>query len=131
MIGIRGLAATAAIASAAALGGCAHRIDPATLGAAQQPVTCTTKGECAALWSRAVSWVALNSKMRISTQTDELIQTYAPPPGTDFVPQITVSLLKNPDGGGRITFAASECRLVCQPGRVYMEAAFKRFVLAN
>lgn len=58
--------------------GCATPPSPDVLAAANREVRCVEGADCNAKWSRAVAWVARNSRWKIQTQTDQLIQTYGP-----------------------------------------------------
>jgi hypothetical protein len=40
------------------------------------PITCQAGTDCDAKWSRAIGWLASNSRWKIQNQTDMLVQTY-------------------------------------------------------
>lgn len=119
----------AGIASALLLSGCAAPPSPALVAEAHAPVICHGKADCAAVWSRAVAWVTMNSPLNITVQTDQIIQTYPPPPGDDDQPQIKAYILREANGDGRVKIGISPCRLWCIPSRLQIAASFHAFVL--
>jgi hypothetical protein len=67
-VGICGLLA------ALALAGCARQ---SSVAEPPRPITCLAGADCDAKWSRAIAWVASNSRWKIQTQTERLVQTFS------------------------------------------------------
>lgn len=112
-----------------ALAGCAQPPDPATLAAAQQQVTCSSKSDCDALWSRAVVWVTQNAPYKIQTESSNLIETMGPLPDSPDS-EIVITRLVNPDGSGSLQFQSGCDNIIgCVPSGVQLEASFNDFVL--
>ncbi|NML32184.1 hypothetical protein [Paraburkholderia antibiotica] len=113
-----------------ALAGCVSQgqVDPDVMQIATKPLTCSNKAECDLWWQRAQTWVASNSKYKIETATDSLIQTAGPDGGKRALAyQITRSA--NPDGTATIGFAAHcDGSLGCKPNPWEAGAQFKEYV---
>jgi hypothetical protein len=62
--------------------------------------------DCDAKWSRAASWLAANSTLKIATRTDSIIQTTAPVQA-EATPAYTVTKVARGEGRYEITFNAA------------------------
>jgi hypothetical protein len=116
-----------ALAAAFMLTGCVSA--PSTPEAKADPITCSTKVECDAKWSRAVSWVTQNSAYKIQTTSDMLIQTYGPDlHDTDAA--FTVTRSATTGGAYEITFNGGCGNITwgCSPTINNSRIAFANFV---
>jgi hypothetical protein len=62
-----------------------------------RPITCRAGPDCDVKWSRAVAWVANNSRWKIQTQTDLLVQTFN---SADSSPSPSFTVSKTASGDG-------------------------------
>lgn len=65
---------------------------------------CSGDAECTAAWEAAQIWVAKNSRLKIQTATNVMIETFG---GGQYDPTLAMRVLKEPQGVGRysITFS--------------------------
>lgn len=101
--------------------------DPMAEFDAARIITCQAGPECDQTWSRAVTWVVSNTKMKVQIQTDDLLQTYESPNSADT--RYTLARLSAGPARYQITLTAG-CRhsLVCLPNPTRQKAAFYRAV---
>ena len=112
------------------LSGCASA--PSAPEVKADPITCSTKVECDAKWSRAVSWIAQNSAYKIQITSDTLIQTYGPNLH-DTDAGFTVTRSATTGGAYEIIFdgRCSNTMLACTPPVNNSRIAFANFVNAK
>lgn len=74
---------------------------------ALQPVKCKDKNNCDLFWQRAQIWISQNSRWRIQTANDTIIQTYGPG-NNDVILAYTVTKIPDSTGSGAtITYKAN------------------------
>lgn len=76
---------------------------------------CQGKEQCDAAWESAQVWVAQNSRLKIQTATNVLIETYG---SGQYDPTLSMRVLKEPIGNGnyRIVFSGGCNNMFgCQP----------------
>ncbi len=101
--------------------------DPAVMELSRRDVICTEGADCDAKWSRAVAWVAQNSRWRIQTQTDTLIQTMGPLDTSDAA--FTITKVAHGNGTYTILFAAGCGSMFgCIPSVPGLKVVFNQFV---
>lgn len=115
-----------------ALAGCAAP-NPAATAALQaeasRPVTCASKPDCDAKWSRAVQWVQQNSEYKFQSATDYVIQTMGPLPD-DPSPAFTITRVTNADGSGTFNFSGGcDNMFGCIPSMLESQASFVDYVM--
>ena len=96
-----------------------------------RPITCRVGPDCDVKWSRAVAWVANNSRWKIQTQTDLLVQTYNSADGSQS-PSFTVSRAASGDGLYEISLnGACDNLFGCNPTIPEARTKFAEFVGAT
>jgi hypothetical protein len=113
-----------------AMAGCSTQgqVDPDVMQIATRPLTCSNKAECDLWWQRAQAWVASNSKYKIETANDSLIQTAGPDGGKRAL-AFQITRAAGPDGTVTIGFSAHcDSSLGCKPNPWEAGADFKRYV---
>ena len=96
------------------------------LSKAKIPLTCTDKQQCDFYWQRAQVWVIQNSRYKIQTANDVLIQTYG---STDYYPGYTVTKDALMDGSARIKIDIYCLDMFgCKPRPWEAAIAFKDFI---
>ncbi|MFL1908378.1 hypothetical protein [Plesiomonas shigelloides] len=60
-------------------------VSPEVKAAAEKPLICNGKEQCDFYWERALFYVSSNSKFKVQTATDNLIQTFSPTGQTPLV----------------------------------------------
>lgn len=96
-------------------------------GCFMQPVSTPTQafemddGGIKDAWGRAQSWVALNSKLKIQTATDYLIETYGPQASEGNINIFAYQIVRTPLGGSR-----SKITVTCVPANPYEHDAAQR-----
>ena len=124
------LAVLCVAAAAVGAAGCSTRgqVDPDVMQIATTPLTCSGKAECDLWWQRAQTWVTDNSKYKVETSTDTLIQTAGPDGGKRAL-AYQITRAPNPDGTATIGFAAHcDGSLGCKPNPWEAGADFKQYV---
>lgn len=105
-------------------------VDPAVAAAATEPLFCRGADQCQRYWRRAQLWVAKNSRWKIQTATDVLIETYGSPrSSTDRAYQV----LREPGPGGveRIVIRSGCGNMFgCSTNELEVAAQFKTYVRA-
>lgn len=80
------------------------------------PLMCTSKQDCDAMWSRAVSWANIWSGWKVQVLTDVMLQTFGP---TRADWRLAITMLKEvqPDGSGiiRATVSCGQASGGCAP----------------
>lgn len=92
--------------------------------------TCQGKEQCDAMWEHAQVWVANNSRMKIQTATNVLIETYG---GGSNSAQLAMRVVKEPLGGGayKLVFSGGCANIFgCVPDAVETGMAFNRYINA-
>ena len=108
---------------------CALSQPPAV--APPEPIICMAGADCDAKWSRAASWIAANSALKIQTRTDSVIQT-TPPVRSEATPAFTVTKVARGEGRYEITFnAACGTGARCTPPITEARARFAAAVLGQ
>ncbi len=77
--------------------------------------SCEGQAQCDAAWEAAQVWVAQNSRLKIQTATNVLIETYG---SGQYDPTLAMRVLKEPQGSGkyRIVFSGGCNNMFgCQP----------------
>jgi hypothetical protein len=93
-----------------------------------QPITCRAGPDCDAKWSRAIAWVAVNSRWKIQTQTDLLVQTFSSTEGSPN-PSYTVTKTAGADGLYEISLNGGCDNFIgCNPAIPEARAKFADFV---
>jgi hypothetical protein len=93
------------------------------------PIVCKQGPDCDTKWSRALSWIATNSRWRIQTQTDLLIQTFNGVEDAETEPGYTITRLAKGAGAFEITFSGGCHNLfACIPSVAEQRAKFAAFV---
>lgn len=120
----------AALTVVATIAGCAaYQITPqqqSEYNRAMVPLTCTHKAQCDFYWQRAQVWIVQNSRYKIQTANDVLIQTYG---SDDYHPAYTVTRDAKMDGSARIRIdVACGDMFGCQPRPWEAANSFKDFV---
>lgn len=82
------------------LAGCATQqpISPEVKAAVEKPLICEGKDQCDLYWQRSMFYVNNNSRYKIQTSNENLIQTYSPTGGT---PSVGYNISREPLGNGR------------------------------
>jgi hypothetical protein len=107
--------------------GCALSQPPPV--APPEPIICMAGPDCDAKWSRAASWIAANSVLKVQIRTDSVIQT-TPPVQFDATPAFTVTKVARGEGRYEITFnAACGIGARCVPPIAEARARFTQAVL--
>ena len=118
--------ATAAVAATAC--STQGQVDPDVMQIATTPLTCSNKTECDLWWQRAQTWVTNNSRYKVESATDTLIQTAGPDGGKRAL-AYQITRTANPDGTATIGFAAHcDGSLGCKPNPWEAGADFKQYV---
>jgi len=121
------------IACVLALAGCASTqqlptVDPDIAAIATEPLFCRGTEQCTRYWQRAQVWVARNSRWKIQTATDVLIETY----GAGRTADRAYRVLREPGAGGvqRISIhsACGDYLFGCNTNELEQAAAFKLYV---
>lgn len=92
--------------------------------------TCDGQEQCDAMWERAQVWVAQNSRLKIQTATNVLIETYG---GRQHDTTLSMRVLKEPMGGGkyRIVFSGGCNNMFgCSPTTAEAGIVFNAYVNA-
>jgi hypothetical protein len=63
----------------------------------EKPLTCKGKDQCKLYWERVAFYINNNSKYKIQTSNENLIQTYSPTGGT---PSVGYNVSREPLGNG-------------------------------
>ncbi|CAD6543920.1 hypothetical protein LMG28727_04199 [Paraburkholderia kirstenboschensis] len=124
------LAALSVAMAAVAATACSTQgqVDPDVMQIATTPLTCSNKAECDLWWQRAQTWVTNNSKYKVESATDTLIQTAGPDGGKRAL-AYQITRTANPDGTATIGFAAHcDGSLGCTPNPWEAGADFKQYV---
>jgi len=109
--------------------GCTASQPPAI--APPEPIICMAGPDCDAKWSRAASWLATYSALKIQTRTDSIIQTTAPMQA-EATPAFTVTKVARGEGRYEITFnAACGTGSRCVPPISEARARFTEAVLGQ
>ena len=117
----------AVFAAGGLLGACTLSQPPPI--APPEPIICMAGADCDAKWSRAASWLAANSALKIQTRTDSIIQTTAPVQA-QATPAFTVTKVARGEGRYEITFnAACGTGARCLPPITEARARFTQAVL--
>lgn len=96
-----------------------------------QPLSCTSKGQCDQYWQRIQAWIASNSRWRIQTANDVLIQTFGPGASSTDLAYTAIKNV-NADGSATISFrAACDNIFGCHPEPYRALAALKAFATKN
>ena len=97
--------------------------------AASRPVTCSSKADCDAKWSRAIEWVKENSEYKFQSVSDYVIQTMGPLPD-DASPAFTITRVSNPDGSASFNFdGGCDNMFGCVPSMLEEQASFVDFIM--
>jgi hypothetical protein len=93
-----------------------------------EPVLCINKTQCDVYWQRAQAWVANNSRYRLQTITDTVIETYGPL-ATQTGLAFRITKVPDDKDGARI-YVLPVCSNVfaCSPTPADAVIAFKQFV---
>jgi hypothetical protein len=93
------------------------------------PINCRAGADCDAKWSRAVGWVATNSRWKIESQSDTIVQTSDSVDGS-LSPSFTVTKVATSDQSVyEIVFdGGCENILRCEPTVAESRAKFAAFV---
>jgi hypothetical protein len=124
------LGAMLTAAALAVLAGCASQdqVSSTVMEQATQPLTCMSRAECDAWWSRAQVWVTNHSEYKIQTVTNSIIQTAGPSSGKRAL-AYQITLTPTNDATATIGFAAHcDSPLGCDPNPWAAGADFKQFV---
>jgi hypothetical protein len=92
---------------------------------------CDGKEACDAAWEAAQVWVAQNSRLKIQTATNVLIETYG---GGQYDPTLSMRVLKEPSGNGkyRIVFSGGCNNMFgCQPNVFEAGVRFNQVIKAS
>jgi hypothetical protein len=93
------------------------------------PITCQTRADCEAKWSRAISWIVNNSELKIQTQSDLLIQTYNSIDASTSLAFTITRVATGEPGIYQITIAAGCANFIgCFPTPAEARASFAAFV---
>ena len=110
------------------LGGCAT-ITPKQQAAMDETIpVCLGKVECEAKWAAARNWVLNNAKFKIQIYSDDLIETYNPPPDS---PLIAARVRKQPlQNGGYGIYVNVWCNNMfgCVPKRADAVLNFNNYI---
>jgi hypothetical protein len=102
---------------------------PPETSAPPAPIYCRVGADCDAKWSRAAGWIATNSRWRIQSQSDTVVQTSASTDGS-LSPSFTVTKIATTDPSVyQIVFEGS-CDSIfrCEPTVAESRAKFAAFV---
>jgi hypothetical protein len=93
------------------------------------PINCRIGADCDAKWSRAVGWVVTNSRWKIQSQSDTIVQTSISADGS-LSPSFTVTKVATTDPSVyRIVFEGSCDNIFrCEPTVTESSAKFAAFV---
>lgn len=117
----------------AALAGCAttKEASPEVKAAAEKPLICEGSEQCDLYWQRAMFYINSNSRYKIQTSNENLIQTYNPTGGDAYV---GYNISREPLGNGRFRIWVKvfcDNMFGCVP-EVYSEIAkVKRYVASG
>lgn len=102
---------------------------PSEPSAPPAPIYCRAGADCDAKWSRAADWIATNSRWKIQSQSDTIVQTSASTDGS-LNPGFVVTKMATPDPSAyQIVFDGS-CDSIfrCEPTVAESRAKFAAFV---
>lgn len=101
------------------ISGCALQQAPLTFEemANQTPPKCQGAQHCLAMWQRAQTWVANNSRYKIQIATDAVIQTYSPTRNNIELAYSITRELTGPDSYSYTTRAGCDNVFGCRPTR--------------
>ena len=110
----------------------APALSPAEMAELRQPVECADKPTCDRYWQRAQVWIARNSRYRIQTANDVLIQTFGPGGSTT---DLAFSLVREPVGaaGASLISITAGCDNIfgCFPDSASAVRDLKAFIVAQ
>lgn len=93
------------------------------------PIRCADKTQCDLFWQKTQVWIAKNSRYRIQTATDVLIQTYGP---MDSATAMAYTVIKEPDSNGGATLsmrASCDNWIGCDIPPVDAIMAYRKYLL--
>jgi hypothetical protein len=94
----------------------------------QSTIPICNEETCKAKWSAAQSWVSSYCFAKINIVTDTVIETYAPPPNSEY---IAAKVIKEAVGNGtyliKITVYCDN-PIVCEPDTLDSSIAFNKYV---
>ena len=125
--------ATAILAAAATLAGCATPIDPAINEEAKRPLLCAAGLDCDAKWDAAQLWIVKNAGWKLQTSTTVVLQTFGPSTAVNDSLRIAVTVTREPEGPGQYRIKISaRCGnpFGCTVEPMAAIADFKRYVNA-
>lgn len=118
------------VAAAITLAGCATQPPPTAeeRAAAEKPLICQGPEQCATYWQRATFYISTNSRFKIQTANENLIQTFTPTGGTTS-PGYMVT--REPLGGGAFRLwvkVACDNMFGCHPPMYQEVGRLKRYI---